>query len=731
MLLIRNIHPDYSGNKAGDDSGRLTARIGLARTRWGWTGLQCTGQVCTKRRIKLLSSALTIKLIPLQGIKNGMAAQEKSPPATMLSYGQWPSGLPAEKIYQLTETASFMRPGDTGLFFLLTMPAEENIQALMHLSASGSLRRVSPAGINVRSRVHEYGGLPYCSSAVSVFYCDFASQRIMRQTFDQQTQGAGQVTALTPGTEDSAALRYADFIFDAARQRLICVREDHRNGNTVKNTLVAIDVHNGSEGKLLFSGTDFVASPRLSPDGSTLVFISWSHPDMPWDRTRLHIAALDEVGGFADVRTLPQDQPAAIVQPTFTPAGDLLFIADWNQWWNLYRLPASALGKGPTLAAVEHLVPLAADCCGPLWQLGVQNYACADDNTLVLSINRDCRWELACYDIARKSLETVQADYGALDTVAIAQVNGSPELLVCGSPLADAIRITSWSLDGGHAAAPAIRYRCASPALLPADAISPPEHLQFPGAGNSSAYGIYYAPCNPLYQAPDAEKPPLIVMVHGGPTSSAKLHYNPVIQFWTSRGFAVFDVNHHGSTGYGREFRHSLYGRWGEIDVADVIAGVKHLVNRGMADADKLAIRGGSAGGYVVLATLAACDLFGAGTSYYGVSDLSLLARDTHKFESHYLEQLIGPWPAARELYEERSPINHIDRIRAPVLLFQGLLDKVVPPNQAETVFTHLKPKNPASKLVLLADEAHGFRNPANQIRVLEQELAFYRSVLW
>lgn len=657
-----------------------------------------------------------------------MAAHDSASPRKTVSYGQWPSGLPAEKIYQLSESASFMRPGKHGVFFLLNIPAEDNIQALMHLSDSGHLQRVSPTGVNVRSRLHEYGGLPYCSTADTVFYCDFSSQRIMRQPFDQQTQTAGQATTLTPRTDNPAALRYADFIADPQHNRLICVREDHRQANAVENTLVAIDIKAGGEGKVLFNATDFVAAPRLSPDGSTLAFISWSHPNMPWDNTRLEVARLDGTGAIDQLWTLARDSGGSIVQPQFTPGGDLLFIADWNQWWNIYQIPVATLATGASLDAAEHLIPVDADCCGPLWQLGVQSYACVDETTLVLSINRDCRWELAVFDMAKKQLQSISAEYGALESVAAGHTRS---ILVCGATPSDTTVIESWSLPGANPARSTVLYHCASAALLPANSISQPEHLQFPGADNNPAYGAYYRPCNPLYQAPDGERPPLIVMVHGGPTSSAKLPYNPVIQFWTSRGFAVFDVNHHGSTGYGRTFRHSLYGRWGEIDVADVVAGVGHLTSRGLVDPQKLAIRGGSAGGYVVLATLAACDLFGAGTSYYGVSDLSLLARDTHKFESHYLEQLIGPWPAAQALYEERSPINHIDRINAPVLLFQGLLDKVVPPNQAETVFTHLKQNNPASELVLLEDEAHGFRNPANQIRVLEQELEFYRSVLW
>lgn len=662
-----------------------------------------------------------------------MTAQQPAPSSKTVSYGQWPDGLPAEKIYQRSETASFMRPGKHGVFFLLNVPAEDNIQALMHLSDSGNLQRVSPAGINVRSRVHEYGSLPYCSTDDTVFYCDFSSQRIMRQPFDQQTQTAGVATGLTPATSRPAELRFADMIVDGHRNRLICVREDHRPAEAVENTLVAIDIGAGGEGRVLFSGTDFVAAPRLAPDGSRLAFISWSHPNMPWDNTRLEVARLGETGEIDQRWTLARDSGGSMVQPQFTAAGDLLFMADWSQWWNIYRIPAGALVAEPSLDTAEHLIPLDADCCGPLWQLGVQSYACVDANTIALSINRDCRWELAIFDIAHQQLQYINPGYGALESVAV-RLNRStsrPEVLVCGATPSDSAVIAAWSLPGNTPAGGSILYHCASEALLPSDSISQPEHLQFPGADNSAAYGVYYRPCNPLYQAPDGERPPLIVMVHGGPTSSAKLPYNPVIQFWTSRGFAVFDVNHHGSTGYGRRFRHSLYGRWGEIDVADVIAGVQHLVDQGLADPKKLAIRGGSAGGYVVLATLAACELFGAGTSYYGVSDLSLLARDTHKFESHYLEQLIGPWPAAQALYEERSPINHIDRIVAPVLLFQGLLDKVVPPNQAETVFTYLKQNNPASELVLLDDEAHGFRNPANQIRVLEQELAFYRSVLW
>tara|TARA_R110002072_G_scaffold1559_4_gene12929 strand:+ start:28214 stop:30313 length:2100 start_codon:yes stop_codon:yes gene_type:complete len=689
-------------------------------------------------------------------------------------YGHWHSDLTAERIFRGSTSVAFLRAARHGVFFLLSLPEEDNTQALMFLPDAGELMRVSPPGMNIRSRVHEYGALPYAFDDDAVYYCNFSDQHLIRQSFDQLTWEAGSPTSLTP-TSIEARLRYADFILDAPRQRLICVQEDHRRERHVDNTLVAISTTTPDTVTTLFSGTDFVGSPCLSPDGQSLAFISWNHPAMPWDSTQLHIlnlslnpAAHPEANPTANpaaspnakpatspahssatlnCQTLQQSRPGSIMQPLFGPDGDLYFIADWSDWWNLYRLPATTFSgnsngqspdrNDPDMTAAEPVMALTAEICGPLWQLGVRNYAIVDDNTLLLSVNRDCCWSLCRFTRHDGRLHTLQNGLGALEPVLTRQRDGQSSALYCATTPSGPAQIIDLPLlnpqeDDQQTAdeQPVILYSCASPALLPANEIAMPQHLTFKGSGDSDAYGIYYPPTNGTFSAPSDTLPPLLVMVHGGPTSSAKTIYNPTIQFWTQRGFAVFDINHHGSTGYGRQFRHSLYGGWGETDIEDVVLGVSHLINEGLAHPHQLAIRGGSAGGYVVLATLAKTDIFAAGTSYYGISDLTLLARDTHKFESHYLEQMIGPWPQARELYEQRSPINNIASITTPVLMLQGRLDKVVPPNQAEAIFSQIKSRNPASELIYFDDEAHGFRKPANQILALERELAFYRSVL-
>lgn len=681
-----------------------------------------------------------------------------SKPATTTGpdMGHWPSPLSATLVSAGGSALSFLRRSPHGLFFLMTCPDEDNIQALMFLPWPAQLPessrpvpaqplRVSPPGVNVRSRVHEYGGLPYAFSEDSVFYCSFQQQQLLTQRFDQSNGQTGELRTLIPPQPD-ASQRFVDLLYDERRQRLIAVRELHSAG-AVHNSLVSICLKQRQDAVeiiTLFEDSDFVASPALSAEGDLLSFISWDHPHMPWDHTRLQLAELDAAGLPQRVRKLGQQGEGSLLQPRFGPHGDLYFLADWSDWWNLYRLPAAALVGEDAMLDQQHscaVAPVNADCCGPMWQPGAANYAFPDPHTVLITQVHNGQWSLHRQALAghalieidaadralpRASLSTALQAMGALDSLQTDAVIAYPQDdLPAILPIPPPTSHTGLNADTSvHAL-----YR---PRPLPDAAfagISKPKQLSF-STSAGSAYGIYYPPCNRMHSVAANEQPPLLVMVHGGPSSAARSAYNLAVQFWTQRGFAVFDVDHRGSTGYGRRFRRSLYGHWGEYEIEDVIAGARHLIAAGLASPGRLAIRGGSAGGFTVLATLAASQLFSAGTSYYGISDLALLASDTHKFESHYLEQLIGPWPQARELYEQRSPLHRLQHIRAPVLMFQGMLDKVVPPNQAEAVFERLKQNNPESELICFADEAHGFRRPANQIAALERELAFYRSVL-
>ncbi len=642
-------------------------------------------------------------------------------------YGHWPSSLTAEKVFQASESISYLRTCAHGIFFLLSLPGENNCLALMHRSVAGKITRVSPTGINVRSRLQEYGGLPYTFTDDTVFYCNFRDQRIMRQAFDQLTGSVGDCVLFGPPESVKAdLLRYADFIVDNNRNRLICVREDHRGDDKEPvNALVAIDMQTGGEGEILFAGTDFVASPALSTDGRLLAFQTWSHPNMPWDITQIRIAELNATGCIVSMRQVAQDQVAqegevAMVQPAFNANGDLYFIADWSDWWNLYRVEAKELAGD--CKAVE-VLPMAAEFCGAQWQLGMRNYDFLDDDNLVVSINRDCFWELASIKTSTRELKILESGLGLLENLNCR--NGKVYYTAASATEVASLRERSIESNEEHRL-----FTCSRSDGLDVRDISVPEHITYPTTDSEVAHGMYYAPLNAACVAPSDTLPPLLVLVHGGPTGNARVAFNPAVQFWTSRGFAVLDINHRGSTGYGRKFRHRLYGDWGVVDVADVDSAVCYLIASEKVDADKIAIRGGSAGGYVVLATLAKSELFSAGVSYYGVCDLEMLAKDTHKFESRYLDQLIGPYPAARQVYLDRSPLYQIDGIKAAVLLLQGQEDKVVPPNQAEAIYEKLRQRNPATRYLSFADEGHGFRKPQNQIAALDTELAFYQANL-
>lgn len=649
-----------------------------------------------------------------------------------LPFGQWPSPLTASSLFEATEGISCLRPASHGVFFLLSLPAEGGALALMFLTAAGKTVRVSPKGMNLRSQVHEYGGAPYTFDDEAVWYCHFSDQRIYRQAFDQRAVNDQMIevsekpVAITPRTS-SATLRYADMVVDARRQRLICVREDHRGGAEPHNALVAIPCDDisgeGHEGAVLYGDSDFVASPVLSPDGQWLAFQTWSHPNMPWDDTELRVGRLDGEE-LTDLRRICPDQPGALMHPSFSPQGDLYFAADWNDWWNLYYIEGSRLTASASLESASAVLPIEAELCMPQWQFGQHLYDFVDAGRMLLSINRDCRWTLALLERSSGQLTPLHSDLGGLENV----FHHQGSAIYTASPTDSFGAVYRIDL-ANSSATPERTLRGRSSVELAPEFISTPQHLSYP-SGGEVAHALFYPPRNPDCEAPAGTLPPLLVSVHGGPTGTARASFSPMIQFWTSRGYAWLDVNHRGSAGYGRRFRQRLYGQWGVVDIEDIVSAVRHLADQGLVDPQRVAIRGGSAGGYAVMAALVASDLFRAGVSYYGIGDLELLARDTHKFESRYLDQLIGPYPERADLYQQRSPIHRIGDIQASVLLLQGMLDKVVPPNQAEAIHALLSERNPNTRLVCFDNEGHGFRRPENQQAALEAEQDFYQQNL-
>lgn len=644
-------------------------------------------------------------------------------------FGSWESPLSAALIFQGRKTASNPLPFGKGVLFLLSMPDEESALALMYCETGGDLLRISPPGFSLRSRVHEYGGLPFGCSDKEIFFVNFKDQEIYRQHFDAATKQIGEPVQLTDS--DPNAVRYAELVVDEKRQRLVCVREDHRQSqgkaSAVVNALVAIPLSATQQTiatdaqTVLFAQTDFVTSPTFAHDFNHLAFVTWSHPNMPWDDTQIRVAQLSTSGELTHTFEVDANQASSKAQPSFDATNNLYFLSDWGDYWNLVKVDAAHLQPA---CASRPVYRIDADCCGAAWEAGKRNYALLGTSDLYISVLRECHWQLHRVNRSTLDVEVLASQLGQLEQIRAA---GHDKVYYLAATSDDYPSIYGIALSSDAVASSNTVYRAPVPEQLQLAGISRPQHFEFSSTDGAPAYGLLYAPKNNKFSAPSGQLPPLLINVHGGPTGTARAALNPMHQFWTSRGFAVLDLNHRGSTGYGRKFRQLLYRQWGVVDIEDVTAAVDYLIKKQRVAADKIAIRGGSAGGYAVLASLAECDLFAAGASYYGVSDLELLARDTHKFESRYLDQLIGPYPETKARYQARSPINKLEKIKAPVLILQGEKDKVVPPNQAALIYEKLSAQNPETEYISFEEEGHGFRIVANQIVALEAELRFYQ----
>ena len=595
----------------------------------------------------------------------------------------------------------------TDIYWLEGRPAEGGRYALMRRGADGVITEVTPPGINVRTRVHEYGGGAYLVRDGIVYCSNFSDQRVYRLTPSQPAE------PITP----AGSFLYADFDLDARRNRLICVREDHSGTGEAVNTLVSLSLST-SDFTLLTSGYDFYSTPRLSPDGSTLAWLSWRHPNMPWDGTELWVAERDADGTLSHQRLVAGGDAESIYQPGWSPDGVLYFVSDRDGWWRLY----SDCSPEPVIRNA----PADAEFGRPQWVFGTSTWAFAGPSRLVVSYTRLGRWSLGLVDVATGALSplsktqppTLQPhDWLAASDTHVALVAGydaAPDTLVD-------IDIASGRIEV---------IRTASAVAIDPSYVSRAEPIAFATDEGQTAHAFYYPPRNKDVTAPAGGAPPLIAISHGGPTSAAHPTFDLAIQFWTSRGFAVVDVNYGGSTGYGRAYRERLKGRWGIVDVHDVINAARVLSRSGRADEQRLIIRGGSAGGYTTLAALAFHpEVFKAGASYYGISDLEVLEIDTHKFESRYSHSLIGPYPAAKDVYRARSPIHAVERLACPLILLQGLEDKVVPPNQSEMMAEALRAKGLPVAYLAFEGEQHGFRKAATIIRSLEAELYFYGAV--
>lgn len=621
--------------------------------------------------------------------------------AQVAPYGAWKSPISSDMIVAGVVGLSSLTLDGEDVYWIEGRPAEGGRYAIARYSRDGQVSDVTPSPFNVRTRVHEYGGGAYLVSEGVVYFSNFKDQRLYRQNVGEEPQ------PLTP----EAPLRYADAVIDKARNRLICVLEDHSGEGEAVNAIASINLETG-ESTLLVEGNDFYSSPRLSPDGSQLCWLTWNHPHMPWDGTELWTAQIRADGSLAAGTLVAGGTDESIFQPEWSPQGILHFVSDRSNWWNLYRYQEGR---------VESLCEKAAEFGLPQWVFGMSTYAFASENQIICTYTEAGNWYLASLDTQTKQLELIETPYTSISSPQV--VEG--KVVFLGGSATQPTAIVQLDLSSKHIEL----LRQSTQLEIEKGYLSVPESVEFTTEKGLTAFGFFYPPQNQDYTAAAGEKPPLLVKSHGGPTAATSSALSLKTQYWTSRGFAVLDVNYGGSTGYGREYRQRLQDNWGIVDVDDCVNGAKYLVQKGLVDANKLAIAGGSAGGYTTLAALTFRDTFKAGASRYGISDLEVLASDTHKFESRYLDGLIGPYPEGQDLYVARSPIHFTNQLSCPVIFFQGLEDQVVPPNQAEMMVDALKAKGLPVAYVAFAGEQHGFRKAENIKRSLDGEFYFYSRV--
>jgi dipeptidyl aminopeptidase/acylaminoacyl peptidase len=645
----------------------------------------------------------------------------RSPTApTPAPFGSWPTPITAELVVAAAVRLGELAVDGEDVVWAEGRPAEGGRTQLVRWAADGSTTDLLPEGMSARTAVHEYGGAAWWVRDGVTWFTEWSDQRIYRLA------PGGAPEPLTAEPPRPRALRYADADVAPDGGWMVCVRERHEgpSATDVHNEVVRLAAHSPSEPEVLVTGPDFVAAPRLSADGSTLAWVQWDHPSMPWDSTEL--VARDLATGEDTVVAGGRDE--SVSEPRWHPDGSLWFLSDRTGWWSLYRWVPGA--------DIEPVVVGAAEIGVPNWVLGSARYAFLSDGAVVFA-RRSAGYDALAVRDRDGTVTVLDVGFSAVSTVRA--LPGGALAVVAGSPTREpGVHRIDLPVEPAAADAPPPRVSTLRP---PRDLGVDPSYLSVPepvtfasvdadGAGRT-AHALYYPPTNPERTGPAGELPPLLVVIHGGPTSAASPVLSPGVQFWTSRGFAVVDVDYGGSTGYGRAYRDELLGQWGVIDVADCLAAAAWLAKQGRVDPARLCIRGGSAGGYTALAALAREDTpFAAGASHYGVADLEALAADTHKFESRYLDRLVGPYPQARDVYVARSPIHHVDRLRRPLLVLQGSEDEIVPPAQSELIVAALRERGIPVGYLLFEGEQHGFRRAENIRRALEAELSFYGRVL-
>ncbi|WNO10340.1 S9 family peptidase [Teredinibacter sp. KSP-S5-2] len=631
-------------------------------------------------------------------------------------FGSWESPISADMVAGKTPKISETHVDGNRIFWLETLAEEKGRCAIM-MHKDGQNQCVLPRPLSAKTKAHEYGGGSYCVVGETIYFILADDQRIYRLNLAKPEYN---IAPLTPESQQ----RFANIHYDETRDRLIAVCEDHSciSDNTPypQNYLVSLDIKASTEEELpcihptpLHQGQDFYSNPCVSPDGNWLTWLTWNHPDMPWDASQLWLAEINKQGQLLHPKVINSNRRESIFQPQWSPAGDLFFVSDQTDWWNLYFFSAKDISSSLERENAQTVYPCEAEFATPQWVFGMSTYAFLDENTLITCFTRDGQWQLGKIHLQNNKLEIIET---GLNDISDVSANSGTGAFIGASA-------TSFPSVYQHNAT-ATQALTEQPVCLDDGYISIAQAFTFNTGENQRAHAFYYSPKNKDYASNGPA--PLIVLSHGGPTGSTSSSLNLKIQFWTSRGFAVVDVNYRGSTGYGRQYREQLYPLWGIADVEDVCAAADYVVKSHWADPSKKIIKGSSAGGYTTLAALAFSDTFSAGVSLYGIGDLELLAQDTHKFEARYLDKLIGAYPEEKDTYIKRSPLYATERISCPIILFQGLDDKVVPPNQAEQFVQAVDQQGLPVSYVTYADEGHGFRNSGTVIHMLNAELEFY-----
>jgi dipeptidyl aminopeptidase/acylaminoacyl peptidase len=628
-------------------------------------------------------------------------------------YGSWHSPIGVELVAGASVSLSEPQVGQDGLYWLESRPTQAGRRTLLRRAPDGAIHELTPEPFRSGNRVHEYGGGTYVADRVVV-----VSNLVDGRLYRVDPEGTAAPVPLTP----EGPWRYADLRLDPRRPQLVAVRETHdaarpNDHRLVVNEIVglALDGSDGA-GRVLVTGPDFVSSPRFSPDGRWLAWLEWDLASMPWDASRLRVAPVDDDGALGSGRTLAGGGDVSVAQPEWSPAGILHVVCDETGWWNLYAVDVDAgAAAGDTKRAIA---PMSCEFADPAWVFGASSYGFLADGAILAAPRADGRDRLL--RIADNgSVVKVDTPFTEFDWLAI---RGDVAVVVAAGPH-DGAALVRLDAQTGEPAGVLAR---SLPSPLDPAVLQEGEAIDFPTSGGAVAHALFFEPANADFTGPEGEAPPLLVLIHGGPTSSASAALSLERLFFTSRGIAVAAVNYRGSAGYGRAYRDALNGEWGVVDVDDAIAAARFLVARGDVDPARMVICGGSAGGFTVLASLAfRPEVFAAGISLFGIADLELIHEDTHKFESRYDELLVGPWDGDRAVWRERSPIHSLARIRAPLLLFQGLDDRVVPPSQLDTLETAFRAGGQAYVAIRFAGEGHGFRRAETRGAQYRAELGF------